>query len=449
MKDSSIPAASSPASMAQPAIVTRFARQAVLTRLGSLQHGHLTIVDGNERLTFGTLSQDCPLAATLFVHDPRFYRDIAFGGDIGAGEAYMDGFWSCDDLTTLVRLLLRNRDTIERMAKGLARLTAPLRHLFHLLRRNSKTGSQRNIAAHYDLGNNFFSAFLDETMTYSCGIFYRPDSTLQEASIAKLERICHKLQLAPTDQLLEIGTGWGSFAIHAAQRYGCQVTTTTISRQQYELARQRIADAGVSHRVTVLCEDYRNLTGQYDKLVSIEMIEAVGHAYYDTYFRCCSNLLKPEGMMLLQAITLADQQYERAKRSVDFIQRHIFPGSCIPSVTAICQSLTRATDLRLFHLEDMTPHYATTLRCWRERFFSNVHQVRALGYPEAFLRMWEFYLCYCEGGFQERAVGDVQMLLTKPFCRREPILPALTEQGYQWDFRRNPTGSERLGDTPT
>lgn len=426
MKDSIVPAATPTVDTTPPATLTRLARQAVLARLRRLRDGHITLIEGNEQWTFGAPSQDCNLATTVVVHDPRFYSNIAFGGDIGAGEAYIDGYWSCDDLTTLVRILLRNRETLDGMTKGLARLTTPLRKLFHCLHRNTKAGSQRNIAAHYDLGNDFFALFLDETLTYSCGIFERPESTLREASLAKIERICRKLQLLPTDHVLEIGTGWGSFAIHAARQYGCRVTTTTISPQQYELARQRVAAAGVAERVTVLLKDYRDLNGHYDKLVSIEMIEAVGHAYYDRYFRCCSNLLKPNGMMLLQAITIADQQYERAKRSVDFIQRYIFPGSCIPSVTAICQSLTRATDLRVFHLEDITPHYATTLRCWRERFFANLSRVRALGYPEAFIRMWEFYLCYCEGGFRERAIGDVQMLLTKPLCRREPILPMFT-----------------------
>jgi cyclopropane-fatty-acyl-phospholipid synthase len=226
--------------------------------------------------------------------------------------------------------------------------------------------------------------------------------------------------------VLEIGTGWGSFAVHAAQQYGCRVTTTTISPQQYQYARQRIADAGLTDRVTVLCQDYRDLIGQYDKLVSIEMIEAVGHAFYDTYFRCCSTLLKPDGMMLLQTITIADQQYEAAKRSVDFIQRYIFPGSCIPSITAISQSLARVTDMRIFHLEDITPHYAETLRHWRARFFANLTQVRRLGYSEELIRMWEFYFCYCEGGFRERVIGDVHLLLTKPQCRRSPILPPLS-----------------------
>ncbi|MGH7965847.1 MAG: class I SAM-dependent methyltransferase [Candidatus Binatia bacterium] len=429
MKDSIIPAAAPALSVAKPSLVNRLARGAVFAQLQRLTHGQIAVVESGKRLTFGAVgdrAQDGTLQATVFVHDPRFYTDIALGGSVGAGEAYINGLWSCDDLTTLGRIMILNGSVLDGMEKGVARLAAPVRKLFHYLRQNTRVGSRRNIAAHYDLGNDFFSLFLDETMTYSCAIFEREDSTLHEASLAKIDRICRKLQLSPHDHLLEIGTGWGGFALHAAGRYGCRVTTTTISRQQYDLAVRRIADAGLADRVSVLLKDYRDLTGQYDKLVSIEMIEAVGHAFYDTYFRRCSELLKPDGMMLLQAIVIADQHYERAKHSVDFIQQYIFPGSCIPSITAMCNSLTRASDLHLFHLEDLTPHYATTLRSWRERLFANSGRVRALGYPETLLRLWEFYLCYCEAGFLERFIGDVQMLLTKPFCRREPILPSLS-----------------------
>jgi cyclopropane-fatty-acyl-phospholipid synthase len=426
MKDSLIPATAPVALVSPPTFLTRLLRQTVLQRLHGLRYGSVIILEGNEHQIFGSSTNDRELSATVRIHDARFYSDLAFGGSVGAGEAYIKGFWSCDALTTLVRILVRNREVLDGMETGLARLTVPLRKLFQAVRRNSKSGSRRNIVAHYDLGNDFFALFLDETLTYSCGIFAHQDSSLQEASLAKIDRICRKLQLSPSDHLLEIGTGWGSFALHAAQRYGCRVTTTTISSQQHQLARQRVADAGLSDRVTVLLQDYRDLTGQYDKLVSIEMIEAVGHAFYDTYFKCCSDLLKPDGQMLLQAITIADQHYEQAKHSVDFIQRYIFPGSCIPSITAISQSLARVTDLRVVHLEDLTPHYAETLRHWRERFFANLTEVRKLGYSEEFIRMWEFYLCYCEGGFRERVIGDVQMLFTKPLCRRAPILPSLS-----------------------
>jgi cyclopropane-fatty-acyl-phospholipid synthase len=311
------------------------------------------------------------------------------------------------------------------LERGPARLLSPLHRIAHLLRRNTASGSRRNISAHYDLGNDFFSLFLDETMAYSCAIFSRADSSLYEASVTKFDRICRKLELTADDHVLEIGSGWGGFAIHAAQRYGCRVTTTTISPRQHEFTRRQVEAAGLGERVTVLCEDYRALTGSYDKLVSIEMIEAVGHEYFDTYFRVCSDRLKPDGMMLLQAIVIPDQRYDRYRRSADFIQRYIFPGGCLPSIGAICRSLGRATDLRLFHLEDITPHYAETLAQWRQRFGANLDRIGKLGFSEDFLRTWEFYFCYCEGGFRERVIGDVQVLLTKPACRRAAIVPPL------------------------
>jgi cyclopropane-fatty-acyl-phospholipid synthase len=320
-----------------------------------------------------------------------------------------------------VRLMVINRHLMNDVDSGWSRVSAPLLKMAHWLNRNDKTGSRRNIAAHYDLGNRFFELFLDETMAYSCGIFAGPGSTLLEASIAKFDAACSKLALRPDQHLLEIGTGWGGLAIHAARHYGCRVTTTTISREQYDFAREQVARAGVGDRVTLLLEDYRDLRGSYDALVSIEMIEAVGHQYLDTYFRQCSNLLQTGGAMLLQAITIRDQFYDQARRSVDFIKRFIFPGSFIPSVQALVNSVARATDLKLFHMEDLGPHYARTLKLWRERFLARQADVRALGYPEAFVRMWEFYLCYCEGGFEERQLGDVQMLLTKPRSRRAAI----------------------------
>jgi cyclopropane-fatty-acyl-phospholipid synthase len=267
-----------------------------------------------------------------------------------------------------------------------------------------------------------FEQFLDPTMMYSSGIFEHQDMTMEQASIAKLDRICQKLQLDENDHVLEIGTGWGGFAIYAARNYGCKVTTTTISQQQFDYAEQRIKDEGLEDRITLLCEDYRNLTGQYDKLVSIEMIEAVGHAYYKNYFQHCSDLLKPEGMMLLQSITIADQRYQAASKEVDFIQRYIFPGGSLPSVSVIAKNVSDHTDMRFYQLEDIGAHYATTLAKWRERFFSNIEIIQKLGYSETFVRMWDFYLCYCEGGFRENSIGTIQVLLTKPLCRREPVL---------------------------
>jgi cyclopropane-fatty-acyl-phospholipid synthase len=413
------------AGTSKPSSLDGLGRRLVLSRLDGLRHGRLIVRDGEDELAFGQPAAEAALTVQVQVLDRRFYGDIAFGGSLGAGEAYMQGYWTCDDLTALVQLLLRNRDVLDGMDGGTARFTAPLAKLFHWVNRNTREGSRRNISAHYDLGNDFFSLWLDPTMMYSAAIFEHPGATLHEASIAKLDRICRKLELGPDDHVLEIGTGWGGFAIHAASNYGCRVTTTTISREQYELARERVAEAGLENHVELLLEDYRDLEGRYDKLVSIEMIEAVGHQYLDTYFARCSRLLKDDGAMVLQAITMQDQRYAEALKTVDFIKRYIFPGSFLPSVTAIAESVTAATDMKIFNLEDIGPHYATTLRRWREAFFERLDDVRAQGYPDAFVRMWEYYLCYCEGAFLERAIGDVQVLLTKPGYRGAPLTPAL------------------------
>jgi cyclopropane-fatty-acyl-phospholipid synthase len=391
-------------------------RRGVLSRLDGLEDGRIVLEEGNRQRAFGA-GGPSGLAATVEVRDPRFYRRLALGGSLGAAEAFIRGYWECDDLVNLVRIFCRNPGVSAGVDRGLTRLAWPLFRIAHKLRRNTTRGSRRNIAAHYDLGNEFFARFLDETMTYSCGIFERPDSSLEEASTAKYDRICRKLALGPEDHVLEIGCGWGGFALHAAGRYGCRVTATTISRQQYEWARRRVREAGLEDRVTLLMEDYRRLRGTFDKLVSIEMIEAVGHEYFDTYFRACCNLLKPEGTMLLQAITIPDQRYDAYRQSVDFIQRYVFPGGLLPSIGVICESLGRASDFRPVHLEDITPHYAETLRHWRERFHRNLGEIRRMGLPEELLRIWEYYFCYCEGGFRERAIGTVQMLLTRPEWR--------------------------------
>jgi len=402
-----------------------WAKKTLLSLLRNIRFGEIVLRDGAEEHAFGCRTQECDLHASLTVLHPRFYTQVLFGGSIGAGEAYMAGHWSADNLTMLLRIVLLNQGVFQGLDRGLSRLKAPLYKAYHFLHKDSRRGSRINIAAHYDLGNDFYALFLDETLTYSCAIFDRPGSSLGEASLAKYDRICRKLQLSEDDHVLEIGTGWGGFAIHAARCYGCRVTTTTISRAQHDLAIERIRSAGVGDRVQVLFKDYRDLKGRFDKLVSIEMIEAVGHHYLETFFRRCSNLLTERGVMALQAITIADHAFERHKKEVDFIKRYIFPGSCIPSVAAMGDAVATATDLRLVHLEDITPHYARTLRTWRESFFENIGQVRALGYSETFIRMWEFYLCYCEAGFQERYLGDVQMLLAKPLWRGEPLLLSL------------------------
>jgi cyclopropane-fatty-acyl-phospholipid synthase len=311
-------------------------------------------------------------------------------------------------------VLARNQAALQGLEGGIARLARPGLRALHALRRNSRRGSRRNIAAHYDLGNEFFGLFLDPTLTYSCALFERAGASLEEASVAKLERACERLELGPRDHVLEIGGGWGSFALHAAARRGCRVTTTTVSRAQLELARRRVAEAGLADRVTVLARDYRDLEGRYDALVSIEMIEAVGHAHLDDFFRVATERLRPGGRMFLQAITVPERDYERSVRSVDFVKRHVFPGGQLVSLGAICGALARTSDLRVTRLEDVTRHYAETLRCWRERFLANLERISALGLGERFLRLWEFYLCYCEGAFRERANGAVQMVLERP-----------------------------------
>ena len=406
--------------------IDRWLRTRLLAQLRELRDCELVLVDATGEQRLGTPAADPAdtLHATLRIHHPGFYGAVARNGSVGAGEAYMDGFWDCDDLVSLVRILVRNRDRLDAMETGTARIGAAVMRSMHAFTRNTRRGSRRNISAHYDLGNALFELFLDDNMMYSSAIFARDDDTLETASRRKLDRICDKLDLRPDDHVVEIGSGWGGFALHAARRHGCRVTTTTISEEQFLRARERVQDAGLGDRVTVLLQDYRDLRGQYDKLVSIEMIEAIGHQYLDTYFRTCQSLLKPDGMALIQAITIEDHRYRQARDSVDFIKRFIFPGSFIPSVTAMQDALSR-TDLRLFHLEDIGPSYARTLHHWRKRFLARREAVRALGYPERFVRMWEFYLCYCEGGFLERSIGDVQMLLTRPGCRRDSYLPDL------------------------
>lgn len=398
--------------------VADLAKAQISKRLQQLRIGQLTLIDGEVALTFG---QPHALQATVHVHDPRFYGEIAFGGSIGAGEAYMLGYWTADRLTDVMRIMVLNQQVMDSLEGGYQWLTKPLLKVMHWLNSNTTEGSRKNIAAHYDLGNAMFALFLDSSMMYSSAMFNAETQTLQQASELKLKTICDKLDLQPEDHVIEIGTGWGGFALYAAKHYGCKVTTTTISQQQYALTKTRVEAAGLQDRIALLLEDYRHLNGTYDKLVSIEMVEAVGHQFYDTYFAKVSRLLKPNGLALIQAITITDQRYDGAIRSVDFIQRYIFPGSNIPSNTTMLKSITRVTDMRLYDLEDIGPHYATTLRMWRENFFANIAAVRQLGYSEEFIRMWEFYLCYCEGGFAERALGDVHLLLAKPQNRRATV----------------------------
>jgi len=408
-----------------PSRLDRWARKVVTGLFSAITWGRIKVVENAEVTLFGKSETDDQPEVTLEILHPRFHSATVFGGSVGLAEAYISGLWKCSNLTELMRILIRNLSVLERVEYGPAWMSLCLRKFFHLLHRNTKLGSRRNILAHYDLGNEFYSLFLDKTMTYSCGIFESELTSLEEASLAKYDRICRKLQLGPQDHVVEIGSGWGGFAAFAAENFGCHVTTTTISDNQYEYAINMISRKGLSRKVKILKKDYRDISGRFDKLVSIEMIEAVGHQFMEIFFKTCSNLLKPNGAMALQAITIKDQRYRQHVREVDFIKRYIFPGSCLTAVTSICDVITRSTDLRLIHMEDITPHYARTLRCWRERFFDRIDDVKRMGFPENFVRMWEYYLCYCEGAFWERYIGDVQMIFSKPLNRQIPVLGKL------------------------
>lgn len=407
-----------------PGALDRLLRDRLLARLASLRHGRLRVHDALGTVELGPDEGALP-AIDIEVLDPAFYRALARCGSVGAGEAFMAGLWRChaagrseaEALVALVRLLIRNRELLDRMETGPARLGGAAMRAWHALRRNTRGGSRRNIAAHYDLGNAFFSLFLSDDLMYSSALWEGPGDTLDAASTRKLEAICRQLALKPDDRVIEIGTGWGGFAVHAARHYGCHVTTATISREQYTLARARVSAAGLDDRIDVQLADYRELRGQYDKLVSIEMVEAVGAAYLDTYFAQLGRLLVPDGLALVQAITIEDHRYAQALASVDFIKRHVFPGSFIPSIHALLAAKTRASDLGLVALRDFGESYARTLEAWRERFLARLADVRAQGFDERFIRMWTFYLAYCEGGFRERSIGVAHLLLARPGWR--------------------------------
>ena len=372
------------------------------------------MVETGRRRSFGPPAAE--LHATVTIHDPAAWRGL-LRGSAGLGEAYVDGRWETDDLVSLIRIAAREL----RRPDGLRGAVAKPRGLLHRARRavpeNTRARARRHIAAHYDLGNDLFAAFLDQRMMYSCAYFPDPAASLEEAQLAKLERICRKLRLGPENHLLEIGTGWGGLAIHAAREHGCRVTTTTISHEQHELASRRVLEAGLEDRITLLTDDYRDLSGRYDRLASIEMIEAVGWQHFDEFFRRCDELLTPDGLMLLQAITIDDRIYEAEKGARSFANTHVFPGGCLPSKRKIADCLARVTDMREEWAEDITSHYPLTLAAWRERFLDAWDQLRSRGYDERFRRLWTFYLSSSEAGFRERRIGDVQALFAKPRWR--------------------------------
>ena len=391
----------------------RMARFLVLKSLESLQYGSLTIIDQGQKISFGKGSEGEPKAMISIVN-PRAWDRIAFGGTVGAAESYMDADWSTDDLVAVVQVMCGNRDVMNGLEGGLALLKWPVLKLYHSMRRDTIAGARKNISAHYDLGNDFFAAWLDSSMTYSSGIFPSKDATMLSASLTKIQTLCDKLKLKATDHLLEIGSGWGSTAFFAAANYGCRVTTVTISKNQFNFVRDEVKRLRLDDKIEVLFSDYRKIEGQFDKIVSVEMIEAVGHNYLDLFFQKVSKLLKPDGIAAIQAITIRDQFYDNAVRNVDFIQRYIFPGSTIPSVARMMDAVRDATDLKLESLEDYTPHYAMTIHNWRKNFWKAEPKLRTMGCKDSMLRMWDFYFAYCEGGFREEVIGVAHLLLAKP-----------------------------------
>ncbi len=403
--------------------VDSWAKKLILSWLSKLKQGRLTIVDNGQYLHFGQSEPEAGISATVIIKHNSTYRDILFNGAIGTAEAYMKGSWSSPNLVSVIQVLCQNMELVLELNNGWSKLSNTLMGWSHrLFRSNNKENSKLNIAAHYDLGNDFFSLFLDPTMMYSAAIYPNETIALDEAATYKLDHICQRLRLSKKDHLLEIGTGWGGMAIYAAKHYGCRVTTTTISKEQHRHAVAQVKAEGLEDKVTVLLDDYRDLTGQFDKLVSIEMIEAVGPEYYKSYFEMCSKLLKEDGLMLIQAITMPDQRYTLTSKSADFIQKYIFPGGHLPCNSVLLNKIAKHTDMQVVGIEDITLDYAKTLEHWRERFTDKLQAVKEQGYDDVFVRMWDYYLCYCEGGFRERTIGTVQMLMAKPRCLNLPVV---------------------------
>lgn len=413
-------------SMAMPRELTttqKAARGVLFQCLQKMEIGCLTVIESFKTETterserFSTPNGDYngePVAATIEVKHPGFYSRLLQGGSIAAGEAYMDGWWDSPDLTALMKLMALNLRALDKLEEQGSWLTKLLYKFSHWSNRNSEENSRKNIHAHYDLGNNLYEAFLDTNMLYSSALYNHADDSLEQAQINKMDRLCQQLELKPTDHVVEIGTGWGAMAIYMAEQYGCQVTTTTISEEQHAYAEQKIKERGLEDKITLLKEDYRNLTGTYDKLVSIEMIEAVGKQFLPSYIKVCESLLKSGGLMAIQAITIADQRYDYYSNNVDFIQKYIFPGGFLPSVTSLTQATTKYSDLVTRDLFDIGFDYAKTLNEWHLRFNRAESEVRSFGYDDRFVRMWRYYLSYCEGGFLARTISAVHMTFQRP-----------------------------------
>ncbi len=400
-------------------MIERPARSIAMALFRRIRVGQLTVIEDGRETVFGSGAPQ----ATVHVHSPRAWPQL-LRGSRGIGSSYMEGLWDTPDLTAVIRVAARNVEGIDEVRRRLTFVRAPFQRARAAFMRNTPRRSRKDIAAHYDLGNELFELMLDPTLMYSCAVFERRETTLEQASIAKLELVCEKLDLGPRDHVVEIGTGWGGFAVYAASTRGCRVTTTTISREQHDMAARRVREAGVEHLVELRLDDYRDLRGTYDKLVSLEMIEAVGWQDFGTFFERCSALLAPNGTMLLQAITIDGRAYPVEKASKSFIRTYVFPGGCLPSLDVISKCLVKRTDLRTVHLQDLTPHYAETLRRWRANFEAATDQLEALGYDERFRRLWRMYLSYCEAGFAERRIGLVQTVLAKPLAGLDTLAAA-------------------------
>ena len=396
--------------------LSKIFRNALLKKFKNLQYGYIVLIDNDKRFTFGKKSEK--LQTEVTINSQEFYVLLGSGGVLGVSEAFMAGYWNSTNLVVLLQIVLKNKRLMDSLDSGFARLIQPINKQIHKRHQNTLTGSKNNILAHYDLSNDFYKLWLDPTMTYSCGYFNKKNSTLESASIEKIDRICRKLHLSSSDTLLEIGTGWGSFSAHAAKNYGCKITTTTISDAQFQYAEKLFKKEGLESQINLVNIDYRNLEGQYDKIVSIEMIEAVGYQYIPEYFKKVSSLLKPDGLLAIQGITYNDQNFDDYKNSVDFIKKYIFPGSCLISLSQVIDVMKVHTDLALVDMEDITQHYTETLKRWRESFLNVLPDVRKLGFSEAFIKMWEFYFVFCEAGFLERNIGDVQMIIAKSDARK-------------------------------
>ena len=405
-------AASNTVIKSKPSVLAKIFKKLLLYQFKQIKYGCIILNEGDSKIVFG--DENSNLKVEAHVLSDEFYVLAGSGGDLGIAEAYSAGYWDADDMVKLIQIVIKNQEIQKSLEGGFAKFLNPINRYIHRSRRNTVSGSKDNIVAHYDLSNEFFQTWLDKSMTYSCAIFEPENLSLYDASKEKLDRICRKLNIQSDDHIVEIGTGWGSFALHAVKKYDCRVTTTTISNRQYEYVAQLIEKEGVKDKITLLKNDYRELNGQFDKLVSIEMIEAVGHNYIEQFFKTCSSLLKPNGLMAIQGITYHEQGFENHLKSVDFIKKYIFPGSNLISVNHVLSVIKGYTDLSLVHLEDITKYYAETLKLWRDKYKSEIKEIKRMGYSDEFLRMWDYYFIYCEAGFRERFIGDVQLVMAKP-----------------------------------